>query len=479
MFLFSQIRREWNVPNGYKEILRIGLPLVAGMLSTTLMQFFDRLFLSHYSVDAIAAAAPAAYAYMTVLFFLMGIVSYTSVIVAQYTGSQAPHRVGPAVWQGIWCAVIGGAALANLVWVAEPLFAFAGHEKQVQELEVLYFSILSCAGVMPLLNSALSCFFTGRGETRPVLVANVVATTMKIPLDLMLIFGFGPIPSLGIAGAGIATIIATSASVIMLAWLAFKRAHEERYFIRSKWRLQWDMFKRLLRFGIPSGFNMMLDLFVSFFFIMKVGVLGKVPLAASNIAMALNSPVFMPMLGLNLAVAILVGQSMGAGKHDEVVQVTRRCLILAFMYMTPMACFLALFAGPLVELFAPSGVSAADFVPVKEVGIYLIYYVAIYSLVDAASIIYFGALKGGGDTRGIMYIMLFSLTFIFFIPLKIVELLEKQTIHTFWIVMTTYIIFLALASTLRFRQGKWRSIRVVETAKEANIKDDEGAVHDI
>nr|QFU78452.1 Multidrug resistance protein MdtK [uncultured bacterium] len=465
MFLFSGIRKEWNVPNGYREILRIGFPLIVGMLSTTLMQFFDRLFLSHYSVASIAAAAPAAYAYMTPLFFLMGIVSYTSVIVAQYTGSQAPHRVGPAVWQGVWCAVFGGLLLANLLWIAKPLFAFADHAPEVQRLEVLYFSILSCSGVLPLLNSALSCFFTGRGETRPVLIANITATVMKIPLDLLLIFGFGPIPDLGIAGAGIATIIATSASVLMLASLAFKRENEARYFIWSQWRFQWDMFKRLLRFGLPSGFNMMLDLFVSFVFIMKVGVLGKVPLAASNIAMALNSPVFMPMLGLNLAVAILVGQSMGAGKHEQVPQVTRRCLTMAFMYMAPMACFLAIFAGPLIGLFAPSGISAEEFIPVKEVGTYLIYYVAVYSLVDAASIIYFGALKGGGDTRGIMYIMLFALTFVFFTPLKVIELLDKQTIHTFWIVMTVYIMFLAMASTLRFKQGKWRSIRVVETAK--------------
>lgn len=471
MMLFAGIRREWDVPNGYREILRIGLPLIVGMVSTTLMQFFDRLFLSHYSVDTIAAAVPAAYAYMTVLFFLMGIVSYTSVIVAQYVGSLAPKRVGPAVWQGIWCALLGGFFLANLLWVAEPLFAFAGHAPEIQRLEVTYFSILSCAGVLPLLNSALSCFFTGRGETRPVLIANVLATLLKIPLDLLLIFGWGPIPSLGIVGAGVSTIIATSASVIMLAILAFKRVNEVDYLIRSQWRFQWNMFKRMMRFGIPSGFNMMLDLFVSFFFIMKVGVLGKIPLAASNIAMALNSPIFMPMLGLNLALAILVGQNMGAGRHEEVELVTKRCLKMAFLYMAPMAILLALFAGPLVELFKPLDISAEDFVPVREIGTYLIYYVAIYSLVDAASIIYFGALKGSGDTRGIMYIMVIALTCIFFIPLKLIEYFGTPTVHSFWIVLTVYIIFLALASTLRFKQGRWRLIRVVETAK--------GALHDI
>lgn len=465
--MFARIRNEWNVPNGYREILRIGLPLVMGMLSTTMMQFFDRLFLSHYSVDAIAAAAPAAFAYMMVLFFLMGVISYTSVIVAQYMGSLAAHRVGPAVWQGIWGAVGGGILLANLIWIAKPLFAYAGHDPHIQELEVLYFSILSGGGILPLLNSALSCFFTGRGQTRPVLVANIVAMLLKIPLDLILIFGCGPVPSMGIAGAGTATVVATFASVLLLGSLIFKEKNEKNYFIRSQWQIQPDMFRRLLRFGLPSGFNMMLDSLVVFWFTMKVGVLGKVALAASNIAMALNSPIFMPMLGLNMAVAILVGQSMGAGRHDDVVKITRRCLHMAFLYMVPMACMLALFAVPLMSLFAPGGVSAAEYAPVKETGAILLYYVAVYSLVDAASIIYFGSLKGAGDTRGIMYTMLFALVFVFFIPLKVIEILGIQTIHTFWIVMTTYIVFLALASTLRFRQGKWRFIRVVETAKES------------
>lgn len=127
MFLFSAIKRRWNEPLGYREILRVGLPLIMSMMSLTLMQLVDRFFLSHHSMNSIAAVVPASYAHMTPYFLVMGTVSYTTVIVAQYVGSQAPHRVGPAVWQGIWGAIVGGIFIATLWFVAEPIFKAAGH----------------------------------------------------------------------------------------------------------------------------------------------------------------------------------------------------------------------------------------------------------------------------------------------------------------------------------------------------------------
>ena len=92
----------WLKPNGYRQVLAISLPLVASMGSITLMQFTDRVFLSNYSLDAIAAALPAGIASFTFISFFMGVAQYTNAFVAQYTGAQAFNRVGAAVWQGIY-----------------------------------------------------------------------------------------------------------------------------------------------------------------------------------------------------------------------------------------------------------------------------------------------------------------------------------------------------------------------------------------
>lgn len=90
MSLFSvtgNIAKRWNEPGGYKVVCKVGLPLVASMASSTIMQFTDRLFLSHYSLDAIAAAVPAGMPFLVILLSLMGVAEYAGVFIAQFVGA--------------------------------------------------------------------------------------------------------------------------------------------------------------------------------------------------------------------------------------------------------------------------------------------------------------------------------------------------------------------------------------------------------
>ena len=465
MRIADSFQQSWKAPDGYRAILSVGLPLVISMFSTSVMLFVDRLFLSLYSLDAIAAVMPAALAAISFLFFFMGTAGYTTVIVAQYIGSGAPHRVGPALWQGIWLVGVSSLAMALLSLVGEPLFAYAKHDPAVQELEVIYFQTL-CLGAFPmLLNNVLGCFYTGRGQTRMVLIANLLATACKIPGDYILIFGIpGILPSLGMFGAALATIISTSVSALFLAWFIFSSQHEKTYGTRSGWRPQAEMLRRLARFGLPSGLNMFTDNLAIFWFLMEVGGLGKIPLAATNIAFSLNNFIFTPMLGMNLAVASLVGQAMGAGNTVSVVNFTRRSLFLALAYMIPCALVMAIFAEPLVSLYASSALTQDQFALIKETGVLLIYFVSLYSLVDAGSIIYFGSLKGTGDTRGVLWVLLIGIGIFLVIPVAALKYLNMQSVVSYWMALTVYVSFLAFGAMFRFRQGRWRTIRVVETA---------------
>ena len=465
MRITEMFRQSWNAPDGYRTILGVGFPLVISMFSTSVMLFVDRLFLSLYSLDAIAAVMPAALATISFLFFFMGTAGYTTVIVAQYMGSGAPHRVGPALWQGIWVAVLSALLMALIAFAAAPIFAYAGHEQSVQELEIIYFQTL-CLGAFPaLLNNVLGCFYTGRGQTRPVLVANLLATACKIPGDYILIFGIsGVLPSLGVFGAALSSIIASSVSAAFLARSVFSRHHDREFGTRGGWRPQADMLRRLARFGLPSGLNMFTDNLAIFWFVMEVGSLGKIPLAATNIAFSLNGFIFTPMLGMNLAVASLVGQAMGSGKQTSVVNLTRRSLFLAMAYMIPCALVMALFAGPLVSLYASSDLTPDQFSRIKETGVLLIYFVSLYSLVDAGSIVYFGGLKGAGDTRGVLWVLLIGIGAFLVVPVIALKSLGMQSVISYWVVLTAYVAFLAFGAITRFWQGRWRTIRVVETA---------------
>lgn len=481
MGLLESFRKRRDAPQGYAEILRVGFPLVAGMASSTVMQFTDRLFLSHYSVDAIAAALPASIASLTVTLTLMGVCGYTSVLIAQYVGSGAPRRVGSALWQGIWASLVGAVLLCLTWWAAEPGFAYVGHDKAVQELEVVYFRVLTVGSGLALLSSALSGFFSGRGQTRPVMVANVAAAIINVPLTYLLVFGgaglsalgvvgalltpaLGWIPPLGVLGAGLGTITGWLVGVIILAAKIFTPAHDREYAVLSGRCFEWEMFRRLLRYGLPSGLNFFMELAAFTWFCLEVGRFGKEALAASNIAFSVNSVVFLPMLGLNLAVAALVGQAMGRGKPEQAERVTMNTLHVTLLYMLPMSAFIALAPGPLMDLFAPGDLTAEQFAPVREQGILFLYFIAVYSLVDAANVVYFGALKGAGDTLGIMCILLGGLVFLLALPILTLNHLGMATVVNYWMVFTVYVMLLAGIAMYRFHRRRWHAIRVVETA---------------
>jgi Na+-driven multidrug efflux pump len=210
--------------------------------------------------------------------------------------------------------------------------------------------------------------------------------------------------------------------------------------------------------------NFFMEMVAVAWFAFEVGAFGKEALAASNIAFSINTLIFLPMLGLNIALSSLVGQAMGRGRTAEAERVTMNTLHLAFVYMVPLALCIALAAGPLMDVFTPGDLSPEAYAPVRELGILLLYFIAIYSLVDAGSIVYFGALKGAGDTLGIMYLLLGGLIFLLILPIAALKYFGMASPVSYWITFTVYIIVLAVAACIRFYRRGWHRIRVVETA---------------
>ncbi|MDR2488837.1 MAG: MATE family efflux transporter [Desulfovibrio sp.] len=464
MALLALFRRRWTEPHGYAEILRVGLPLVAGMASSTVMQFTDRLFLSRYSVDAIAAALPASLASLSLTIALMGVCGYTSVLIAQYVGSGVLHRVGCALWQGIWIAIIGAVLLGLAWWIAKPGFAWVGHDRVVQELEVVYFRVLTAGGGAALLGATLSGFFSGLGLTRPVMIANTAAAVINIPLDYLLIFGGLGVPPLGVLGAGLATVAGWLVALAILGYLIFIDENEKRYAVFSGYRFEWSMFRRLLRYGLPSGLNFFMEIAGFAWFCFEIGRFGKEAQAASNIAFSVNSVIFLPMLGLNLTVSSLVGQAMGRGRPNEAERVTLNTLHMALTYMLPFAALIAACAGPLMDVFISNDLTDAQLALVREQGMIFLYFIAVYSLVDAANIVYFGALKGAGDTLGILYVLFGGMVFLLILPIAALKWLDAATVTHYWLVFTLYVMLLAVAVMFRYYRRAWHSIRVVETS---------------
>ena len=462
----SRITRRWRAEGGYREFLQLALPLILSTASWSIQHFVDRIFLSWHSTSALAAALPAGIANFTFISLFMGTAQYVNTFVAQYIGARRPERVGPAVWQGAYLALISGLLALVPAAFSRPLFELVGHAPEIRAAETEYFRIL-CYGTGPqVIATAFSCFFSGRGQTWIVLAVNIAAIGINIVLDYGLIFGHWGLPALGISGAAWATNIGLVVSALAFTALFLGRQYREQYATLRGWKPDRELLTRLLRFGGPNGISFMLDIMAFTFFILIVGRLGPIPLAATNLAFNINSLAFMPLIGCGIAVSTMVGQRLGRDDPQAAEYCTWTGLHLALLYMGAMS--FGYLAVP--ELFlAPFGLRAddADFIAAHDIAVSLMRVVAVYCIFDAAYMMFTAALKGAGDTRFVMWVSIPLAWAIMVVPSFVTIAYFDGGLYLLWSYVCLYICVMGIVFYFRFRTGRWKSMRVIEkTATE-------------
>jgi|WetSurMetagenome_2_1015567.scaffolds.fasta_scaffold00856_4 multidrug resistance protein, MATE family len=445
----------------YSAILKLAAPLVLSMSGVVIMQFIDALFLSWYSADAIAAVVPAFMPAFLLSSALTNTAAYTSTFVAQYKGAGRPERMAGAVWQGIYFSVASGALMAFVSLAAVPLFAWIGHAPAIQTMEVRFFSIMCWGAFFFVAANAVSGFFSGRGETGIVMAVNLGGLFANAVFDYVLIFGKFGFPRLGITGAALATVSAQALVALMFTALFLRRPNRERWATWRARRFDGGLFARLVRFGLPGGLRFSLEMAAWTVFVFYIGRIGAPDLAATNIAWRINGIAIFPVMGLSQAVAILVGNAQGAGRPDASTAAAWRGTALSQAWMLVMAAMFVAFPESLFGIFAGKDPASEQFL---RLGPMLLRFVAVYCLLDAFNYVFVGTLVAAGDTRWTLYASI-ALNAAFVVSLAVADVFSR-TLFTEWALATIFVMIQAVLFLIRFLQGKWRDLRVVESQME-------------
>ena len=453
----------WRGEGGGREMALLAYPLILGHLSFTVQTFVDRLFLTWYSPEAVAGAVTGLFAVWSVIALFTGTGEYLTTFVAQYLGAGREQRIGPALWQGVYFSLGAGVFVAALAPLVTHAFDLAGHAPELRAYEVEYAGALMLGAFPVILMATLSTFFAGRGQTQAVLRVNVLATVVNVVLDYLLIFGRAGFPELGVTGAALGTILSQVAGAVVYAAIILKPEYRKAYRTLAGWRPEPTLILRLVRFGMPTGLQYSLEVGAFAVFMVIVGRIGTLELAASGIAFNLNMIVFMPMVGLAIAVSSLVGRYLGADRPEVAERAVRSALAMSFAYMA--ACGLLYVLGaPL--LLAPYGAGAdpATWPRIAEVATVLLRFVAVHSIFDMMNLIHAAGLRGAGDT---VYPM--ALTFVLawiamLVPAWVGCVVLGAGAYFAWTMASLYVLLLGLLMWRRFRAGHWKTMRVIEPA---------------
>jgi MATE family multidrug resistance protein len=294
------------------------------------------------------------------------------------------------------------------------------------------------------------------------MLVNLAGNVVNIGLCYGLVSGVPPFPALGIRGAALALVAGNAVTTVSLVALFLSRTNREAFGTWRLRRLDRPLFGRLMRFGLPNGVGLFLDIAAFTAFIFLIGDVGKTALAANNLVLSLETVSFMPILAISIATSTLVGQMIGEGRPEVGVRCAGSALKLNLLYTGSLAVLFTVLPDVFIRLFAPR--TALDFAAIADQARSLLRILAVFILVDAVNITYAGAIKGAGDTRFQMTVSVI-LAWLFFVPgVWVICNVLRWRIEWAWVWSTIYLTLLAVAFWLRFRSNRWRDIDLVGQA---------------
>ena len=457
-----------------RQLITVALPLTIASTGTLILQLADAFFLARYSPDALAAMGPSGIFSWLYVSLFNGTIGYSTALVAQAYGRKEYPRIGALVWQGMYLALACSAVLIACVPWAMQLFRLMGHEPGILAMEKDYFRILAYGYPLGLVNMALTGFYAGRGETRPIMVVQLIRICVNILFDWLLIFGEWGFPRVGIAGAAYATIVAEAVSVSLMASLVFQKKWRSEFALHAvppAWR-DWRLY---FVFGLPSGVRVFFETMAWTAFVFFVGRVSATAVAATSVVFRLNTLTFFPILGMGEAIKVLVGQATGRRASGYAERIIWHGFGISEVWMLLCAVMFLLIPRTLFGFFAPSGVeeSVVRFADVSALGVVLLRYVVVYSLVDSANVALAMGLQGAGDTQWSMKWSLVlhasMITALFMgdtvypkVMAALFDVCVHPNVHTTWIIGTVFTFISAAAWIWRLRHGGWRNVVVLD-----------------
>jgi multidrug resistance protein, MATE family len=442
---------------GWKGILALALPVVISKLSFTAMGLVDTAMVGRLGTVEQGAVGIATTYMFTIYVFGLGLLGVVNTYVSQYHGAGRERACGLVLGQGVRLAVIAGSITLAIVLASAPLFRMAGLSDVVSDLgyRYMFWRSLGVAGVFGYW--AYNGFLEGIGQTRTPMIIALLANVVNMVLDVVLIFGLGPIPALGVDGAGIATAASNLFMLGCFLWLVHRRSSPYRRFgvDRVRERIVWPLVRGMIRVGTPMGLQFFFEVGAYLVISIMVGWIGDIELSANQVAVRLLSISFMTAWGISVAATTLVGRHQGEGRSDLAARDGWRTLIIVGVFSLFCAAFFAGMPGVLARLLAPYEEVATLVIP-------LLYVAAVYQILDGLNMVAYGALRGAGDTRWPMWAVVFTSWCIGIPVVYLLAIRLEYGILGAWLGMLIMITLQATLLVVRFARGPWRTMTVVD-----------------
>jgi len=397
--------------------------------------------------------------FLVVIVFVSSLFSGMSVLVARFAGAGDAEKVNRTVYQAFLSAIgLSAFVLAPLGYVLAPPLLGLVHASAAVRAEALpYLRIMLVASFGMLMFFMVGGALRSAGDAHTPLRLGVLMTVLNIVFNVICISGWGPIPRMGTAGAAVGTAVAGAIVSAVAVYLLCSGRLVVTWHRGMDWRPDWGIIRSLFRFGLPTGFQGIAMNIAGVLLLRYIGSLERSAEAQAVYAVGygeLFSFITWTSVGLMGAAAAVAGQNLGAGHPERSV---RGVHVAAYIGLSVAAFVGAFFIAIPARLLALFGMTDPV---VVGLGTQLLAFLSVSGFFITVALTYTGGLQGTGDTRSPLYISIVSQIMV---PLGLCAALQAtRGLHPadIWIAIVLGHATRCALSVLRFRQGKWRHIRV-------------------
>jgi multidrug resistance protein, MATE family len=439
-----------------RELWHISFPLMISLMSTSLMLFLDRLFLAHYSLDALHAAARAGTLVQFLQFWCLAVVSIAEVFVGRYNGANRLNKLGMPVWQMIWFSLATSLIYIPLgIWGGSYGFFSQPH----QQLENIYFSWLCCLIPFSALSTALAAFFIGKGEVRFVTAVMIGTNIINVLLDTVLIFGVeGWIPSYGMAGAAIATGFAQLFQVIIFFTVFIKKSNRIN-FGTGRWKFKKKLFFRCLWLGVPNAVVHSLEILAWVLIFDMLTDLGPNYMTIVTISQSILFLFTFITEGLSKGATTVASNLIGADRQDLVWRVLKSGVKFYVTMFILLSGLLVWNPDSLINWFVPHTHLLDS--ETRHMLHMACFWVWLFFLFDGVSWLLIGLLIAAGDARFVLKVGGISPILMAWLPVYLIVFYGGAPAHFTWMLIALYALISGMIYYYRFYSEQWKTLSLV------------------
>jgi putative MATE family efflux protein len=435
-----------------RAVLLLSVPMVLEMAGESVFAVVDAFFVARLGSEALAAVGLTESVLEIIYAIAVGLSMSTTALVARRFGEKDERAAARTAVQAIIVGIVVSVAfgLAGLIW-APDLLRLMGASDEAIAVGSTYTRIMYGGMMVIMLLFLNNAIYRGAGDAAMAMRSVWIANGINIVLDPLLIFGIGPFPELGLAGAAVATTIGRGTGVAYQLWGLPRGARLQVK--RSDVQLDLPLIRRLLRVSV-GGVGQMLVGMASYIGLIRIlAVFGSAVLAGYVIAVRLVIFVLLPAWGVANAAATLVGQNLGAGKPDRAERAVWITGGWNMVFMAVVTVIFVVLADPIISVFTPEPETRA----IGALALRIISYGYVFY---AWGMVMLQAFNGAGDTATPTWINFF----IFWLYQLPVAWLLAWPVGlgfegVFWAIATAYSMS-ALVGLWLFRRGSWKTKQV-------------------